>query len=374
MRVPLSFQNPLFNMTSDGPASLRTPAEPGAGLLGYHGYSKSEDLSANKQIFHSHSYSDEFARQNSEFSRRQLSLTDNLQHMLSAPPANIGPQRRIDQPPPAPPPLVRGKTQQLTVSAAQRPRPPSANLLQSPAEPTHGPKVRQQSIMAKTDAPAPKSGITKQASHSPSTLHPVTPSERTVAWVTNMTHLSADIESSHLEREEYKLREYSKSMDESRLDKTQYEEEILSLKERLQMSNRKLEEYERRLMSQEEQTGKILREYQTRLDESETRLRRQQEEKDNQIKGIINRLMVVEDELRKDHANMQEAIDAKQRIIDVQERQLSTMGATNSRLMSTLTHMKDQCSETQLNGVTSSHPPPRLQITENGEFRNASGH
>ncbi|XP_048375766.1 ras/Rap GTPase-activating protein SynGAP-like isoform X1 [Stegostoma tigrinum] len=323
LRVPLSFQNPLFNMTSDGPASLRTPAEPGAGLLGYHGYSKSEDLSANKQIFHSHSYSDEFARQNSEFSRRQLSLTDNLQHMLSAAPPNIGPQRRIDQPPPAPPPLVRGKTQQLTVSAAQRPRPPSANLLQSPAEPTHGPKVRQQSIMAKADTPAPKSGITKQASHSPSTLHPVTPSERTVAWVTNMTHLSADIESSHLEREEYKLREYSKSMDESRLDKgqqTQYEEEILSLKERLQMSNRKLEEYERRLMSQEEQTGKILREYQTRLDESENRLRRQQEEKDNQIKGIINRLMVVEDELRKDHANMQEAIDAKQRIIDVQDK------------------------------------------------------
>ncbi|XP_062904297.1 ras/Rap GTPase-activating protein SynGAP-like isoform X2 [Mobula hypostoma] len=318
LRVPLSFQNPLFNMTSDGPASLRTPAEPGVGLLGYHGYSKSEDLSANKQIFHSHSYSDEFARQNNEFSRRQLSLTDNLQHMLSTPPTNIGPQRRIDQPPPPPPPLVRGKTQQLTVSAAQRPRPPSANLLQSPAEPAHAPKVRQQSIMAKTDAPAPKPAITKQASHSPSTLHPVTPSERTVAWVTNMTHLSADIESSHLEREEYKLREYSKSMDESRLDKTQYEEEILSLKERLQMSNRKLEEYERRLMSQEEQTGKILREYQSRLDESENRLRRQQEEKDNQIKGIINRLMVVEDELRKDHANMQEAIDAKQRIIDVQ--------------------------------------------------------
>ncbi|XP_059826705.1 ras/Rap GTPase-activating protein SynGAP isoform X6 [Hypanus sabinus] len=323
LRVPLSFQNPLFNMTSDGPASLRTPAEPGVGLLGYHGYSKSEDLSANKQIFHSHSYSDEFARQNSEFSRRQLSLTDNLQHMLSTPPTNIGPQRRIDQPPPPPPPLVRGKTQQLTVSAAQRPRPPSANLLQSPAEPAHAPKVRQQSIMAKTDAPAPKPAITKQASHSPSTLHPVTPSERTVAWVTNMTHLSADIESSHLEREEYKLREYSKSMDESRLDKgqqTQYEEEILSLKERLQMSNRKLEEYERRLMSQEEQTGKILREYQSRLDESENRLRRQQEEKDSQIKGIINRLMVVEDELRKDHANMQEAIDAKQRIIDVQKR------------------------------------------------------
>ncbi|KAF7692054.1 hypothetical protein HF521_011021 [Silurus meridionalis] len=387
LRYPLSFQNPLFHMAADGPQIQRQHSrapvppplllapEPDSSHPAYlpqfarGAFSRSEDLSTLRpgphlgqpSIVHSHSYSDEYSREN--YARRQLSMhmQDNLQQQqmmgmasqtgtshssLASPPTTVQPVRQSSM---APPPTQRMKSQtshQLSVSSAvgatppNKTRPQSGNLLQSPESGYGGrqPGPRQQLSVKDNTAPGlphqhsstresqgsqgsqggtPQStqqshkerqhsqqhllkpSISKQGS-SPNTLNPPTPaSERTVAWVSNMPHLSADIESSRIEREEFKLKEYSKSMDESRLDRVrEYEEEIHSLKERLIMSHRKLEEYERRLITQEQQTNKILLQYQSRLDDSERRLRQQQMEKDSQIKGIIDRLMVVEDELR----------------------------------------------------------------------------
>ncbi|XP_063344314.1 synaptic Ras GTPase activating protein 1b isoform X4 [Pelmatolapia mariae] len=335
-------------------------------------------------IIHSHSYSDDYSR--ADYGRRQMSMhmQDNLQQqqmmgmasqtgtshssLATTPPSTVQPMRQSSV---APPPTQRVKSQtshQLSVSAAAAPsapaktRPQSGNLLQSPESGygrQHGPRQlsvkdntapglpHQQSSVRESQSPqgttsqstqqSPqqqpqqqqhllKPTMSKQGSQSPSTLNPPTPAnERTVAWVSNMPHLSADIESSRIDREDFKLKEYSKSMDESRMDRVrEYEEEINSLKERLMMSHKKLEEYERRLLTQEQQTNKILLQYQNRLEDSERRLRQQQLEKDSQIKGIISRLMAVEDEIRGGAI-----IEPKTRIFADQEDQLSSLGSAD---------------------------------------------
>ncbi|XP_026172812.1 synaptic Ras GTPase activating protein 1b [Mastacembelus armatus] len=339
-------------------------------------------------IIHSHSYSDDYSRADYGRRQMSMHVQENLQQqqqmmgmasqtgtshssLATTPPSTVQPMRQSSG---APPPQQRVKSQtshQLSVSAAAAPaapaktRPQSGNLLQSPESGYGGRQHRSRQLSVKDDT-APglphqqssvresqspqgttsqstqqspqqqaqqqqqqhllKPTMSKQGSQSPSTLNPPTPAnERTVAWVSNMPHLSADIESSRIDREEFKLKEYSKSMDESRMDRVrEYEEEINSLKERLMMSHKKLEEYERRLLTQEQQTNKILLQYQNRLEDSERRLRQQQVEKDSQIKGIINRLMAVEDELRGGAV-----IEPKTRIYADQEDQLSSLGSAD---------------------------------------------
>ncbi|XP_061598382.1 ras/Rap GTPase-activating protein SynGAP-like [Cololabis saira] len=406
MHFPLSFQNPLFHLAAQNSPAQSQPAPPPPPLLlapepenghpdyqhafGNSAFSRSEDLSALRSqsslvqpsIVHSHSYSDDFTRQNqsNDYAWHQLSLQvqESLQqqHLMgmtsqsgtgtgtpaslatppttvhhpvrqsSMAPQHLKSQRSINVPATATPPRVRPQSRNLLLDSSDTnftgSHPKSRQTQQAPQQqqqqqPQHQQQPQQDSQLSLTDSPAPglpyqtSSAKENQASaaaaeestdtptksnkkHQPSQLQPpqqhlLKPvpnkqgnsqgmNERTVAWVSNMPHLSADIESLRPDREG-QLKEYSKSMDESRLERVrEYEDEIHNLKERLKMSHRKLEEYEQRLMSQEQQTSKILMQYQNRLEDSERRLKQQQVEKDCQIKGIINRLMAVEDELR----------------------------------------------------------------------------
>ncbi|KAF0046428.1 hypothetical protein F2P81_000061 [Scophthalmus maximus] len=104
--------------------------------------------------------------------------------------------------------------------------------------------------------------------------------------------------------------------------------------------------------------------------------------------------MAVEDELRRDHAEMASVIEAKQKIIDAQpssysdncqsdflsrlplvsnqEKRIDSLDAANSRLVAALTQVKERYSAVNLHNGLSPSNPTKLSITENGEFKNSN--
>lgn len=365
--APLSFQNPVYQMAAGLPVSPRGLGDSGSEChSSLSSHSNSEDLAASKHGFMNMGTSEDFSRRSGDMSRRQLSLTEKTGQPTMPRQNSSGPQRRIDQPPPPPPPpMTRGRTPPTLLNTAPYPRPSSGSMMSSsPDWPGSGARMRQQSSSSKGDSPEMKQRtVHKQA---PSPVNP-NALDRTAAWLLNMNMQLLEDESSE---PDFKHRDKSRiKEDMSQAEK--YQQEMIVLQDKLRLSNKKLEEYESRCKSQDEQTQKILLEYQARLEESEERLRRQQDDKEMQMKGIISRLMSVEEELKKDHAEMQAAVDSKQKIIDAQEKRIASLDATNARLMSALTQLKERYSMQTRNGISPTNPT-KLQITENGEFRNSS--
>ncbi|XP_072219448.1 ras GTPase-activating protein nGAP isoform X4 [Leuresthes tenuis] len=260
--------------------------------------------------------------------------------------------------------IIKVEQQSRGGGGARTPRslPHSASLRSSSSANTEPAPANRQQPTLDNVAPPPRSA----AKQSPQVASPVeavamSPVERTAAWVLNNGQYDEKEEEEGGERSREEGRNTEK-----------YELEISHLKERLRLSGRRLEEYERRLLAQEQQMQKLLLEYKNRLEDSEERLRRQQEEKDSQMKSIICRLMAVEEELKRDHAEMQAVIEAKQKIIDAQEKRIDSLDAANSRLMAALTQVKERYSAPNLRNGLSPSNPTKLSITENGEFKNSS--
>nr|XP_021511849.1 disabled homolog 2-interacting protein isoform X7 [Meriones unguiculatus] len=313
--APLSFQNPVYQMAAGLPLSPRGLGDSGSeGHSSLSSHSNSEELAAAAKLGSFSTAAEELARRPGELARRQMSLTEKGGQPTVPRQNSAGPQRRIDQPPPPPPPpppAPRGRTPPTLLSTLQYPRPSSGTMASaSPDWAGPGTRLRQQSSSSKGDSPELK----------PRAIH---------------------------------------------------KQDLAVLQDKLRISTKKLEEYETLFKCQEETTQKLVLEYQARLEEGEERLRRQQEDKDIQMKGIISRLMSVEEELKKDHAEMQAAVDSKQKIIDAQEKRIASLDAANARLMSALTQLKERYSMQARNGVSPTNPT-KLQITENGEFRNSS--
>uniref|UniRef100_A0A2K6KRV9 DAB2 interacting protein n=1 Tax=Rhinopithecus bieti TaxID=61621 RepID=A0A2K6KRV9_RHIBE len=345
--APLSFQNPVYQMAAGLPLSPRGLGDSGSeGHSSLSSHSNSEELAAAAKLGSFSTAAEELARRPGELARRQMSLTEKGGQPTVPRQNSAGPQRRIDQPPPHP----------------AYPR-PSSGTLASASPDWAGPstRLRQQSSSSKGDSPELKPrSVHKQG---PS---PVSPNalDRTAAWLLTMNAQLLEDEGLGPDPPH---RDRLRSKDEL----SQAEKDLAVLQDKLRISTKKLEEYETLFKCQEETTQKLVLEYQARLEEGEERLRRQQEDKDIQMKGIISRLMSVEEELKKDHAEMQAAVDSKQKIIDAQEKRIASLDAANARLMSALTQLKERYSMQARNGISPTNPT-KLQITENGEFRNSS--
>ncbi|XP_027875490.1 ras GTPase-activating protein nGAP isoform X8 [Xiphophorus couchianus] len=372
---PLSFQNPVYHL-SNAAHSLSTRSA-------HSLHDSSSDNLSTESSHNSHSNSDDFGSQVGGKGRvASNSSLDEVGSRRSTQSEECSTPRR--HPPPDLPlgaatavavaiprqtamagtaHIVKVEQQSRGGGGARTPRsqPQSASLRSSSSantEPT--PSTRQPSTSAMENLTPPSRSAAKQSPQvgAPVEAAAMSPVERTAAWVLNNGQYEEE-EGGERSREEGRNTE-------------KYELEISRLKERLRVSGRRLEEYERRLLAQEQQMQKLLLEYKNRLEDSEERLRRQQEEKDSQMKSIICRLMAVEEELKRDHAEMQAVIEAKQKIIDAQEKRIDSLDAANSRLMAALTQVKERYSAPSVRNGLSPSNPTKLSITENGEFKNSS--
>jgi len=153
--------------------------------------------------------------------------------------------------------------------------------------------------------------------------------------------------------------------------KVDYEQELTLLTQQLAETQTMLAETQTRLNSEEQARGRLHQDWQSQLDHSEEKMKIQQQEKDQQMKSIIQRLITVEEELRREQCELQTVVSQKQKIIDAQERRIQSLDAANNRLLSALNQLKERCQVQNRNGIAS---PTRskLQLSENGQFKSSN--
>ncbi|XP_031973369.1 ras GTPase-activating protein nGAP isoform X4 [Corvus moneduloides] len=308
---PLSFQNPVYQLNNPSPAMAKASMDSSPEDLSsasFRSRSNSEDFKPSGHSNSSLEDSGKRSSQSEDLARRPAGPDKHVPVVLPRQNSSSQAQiRKMDQ-------AVLGARAKTLHALAHNPSLRSTGSVSGASgamgiEPIqNGHRSRHQSSSSR-ESPVPKvRAIQRQQTQqvqSPVDSATLSPVERTAAWVFNNGQY------------EDTKKDVTQNLDEVK-HAEKYEQEIAKLKERLRVSSRRLEEYERRLLVQEQQMQKLLQDYKSRLEDSEDRLRRQQEEKDSQMKSIISRLMAVEEELKKDHAEMQAVIDAKQKIIDAQ--------------------------------------------------------
>ncbi|XP_073967665.1 ras GTPase-activating protein raskol isoform X4 [Choristoneura fumiferana] len=83
-----------------------------------------------------------------------------------------------------------------------------------------------------------------------------------------------------------------------------------------------------------------------------------QDPSDSKMKAVINRLISVEDELRREQRKMAAALSHKQRVIEAQEHRIAALDEANTRLLSALVHLQQRAPLPPPAGNPHPHPHP----------------
>ncbi|XP_033098607.1 ras GTPase-activating protein nGAP-like isoform X3 [Anneissia japonica] len=149
----------------------------------------------------------------------------------------------------------------------------------------------------------------------------------------------------------------------------EYENEIKVLKEKLDEVTLELHETQRKLEEEEQRANAAIAEMEGKARESQIQIHKQQTEKEQQIKNIISRLVCVEEKLKGEQEEMKAVVNAKQKIIDAQERRIESLDAANHRLMSALDQLKDRYHSRKVSAESNKNAP---KISVNGNMKSSN--
>lgn len=93
-----------------------------------------------------------------------------------------------------------------------------------------------------------------------------------------------------------------------------------------------------------------------RMNDCEAHLQRQVDEKEQQLKNIISRLLSVEEDVRKEQAELKAIVKAKEKVIEMQDKRIRTLESINAKTISVLNDFRARYSPKSSNKHESHNP------------------
>lgn len=244
-------------------------------------------------------------------------------------------------------------------------------------------RARQRSCSSSSEENGINGGVDLSPEPSPTPRFPPGPraprtnpqcAGRSVAWRNNQPVNNALMQMQHQQQRSYSNNNSNvgcrrMSLDSTRdLSDSSEDDSCRSRRSKLR-THRTIEQCEReieRLQSSVELLKVKLEQAQQQLDTSNPPL--QESDQTDNMKGIIARLISVEEELRQEQRKMSDTLSHKQRVIEAQEHQIAALDAANNRLLAALSQLKERYQGKSNNNSSNTQ---RL-LAELGELKSSS--